>query len=127
VRKAIETMTGLRVVRVDVHVQGVSFEKENKALEKGMQSAALASGESFKQIPEKKDTAREEAPVPPATVELTEDEDEVDRDIEEPEDEAADPEDPEDAGDEAPVEEAPAAEPAAEVQEVQQEQEEKKE
>lgn len=30
VRKAIETMTGLHVVRVDVHVQGVSFEKENK-------------------------------------------------------------------------------------------------
>ena len=28
VRKAIETMTGLHVVRVDVHVQGVSFEKE---------------------------------------------------------------------------------------------------
>lgn len=30
VRKAIETMTGLHVVRVDVHVQGVSFEKETK-------------------------------------------------------------------------------------------------
>ena len=29
VRKAIESMTGLHVVRVDVHVQGVSFEKEN--------------------------------------------------------------------------------------------------
>jgi uncharacterized alkaline shock family protein YloU len=127
VRKAIETMTGLRVVRVDVHVQGVSFEKENKALEKGMQSAALASGESFKQIPEKKETVREEAPVTPTTVELTENEDEEDRDIEEPEDEAADPEDPEDAVDEAPAVEAPAAEHAAEVQEVQQEQEEKKE
>ena len=127
VRKAIETMTGLRVVRVDVHVQGVSFEKENKALEKGMQSAALASGESFKQIPEKKETVREEAPVAPATVELTEDEDEEDRDIEEPEDEVADTEDPEDAVDEAPAEEAPAAEPAAEVQEVPVEQEEKKE
>ena len=32
VRKAIEEMTGLHVVRVDVHVQGVSFEKEQKAL-----------------------------------------------------------------------------------------------
>lgn len=30
VRKAIESMTGLHVVRVDVHVQGVSFEKEQK-------------------------------------------------------------------------------------------------
>ena len=33
VRKAIETMTGLHVVKVDVHVQGVSFEKENAAIE----------------------------------------------------------------------------------------------
>ena len=30
VRKAIETMTGLHVVKVDVHVQGVSFEMEKK-------------------------------------------------------------------------------------------------
>lgn len=28
VRKSIETMTGLHVVRVDVHVQGLNFEKE---------------------------------------------------------------------------------------------------
>ena len=31
VRKAIESMTGLHVVKVDVHVQGVSSEKENQA------------------------------------------------------------------------------------------------
>ena len=36
VRKAIETMTGLHVVRVDVHVQGVSFEKENKDMQAGL-------------------------------------------------------------------------------------------
>lgn len=41
VRKAIEEMTGLHVVRVDVHVQGVSFEKENKALNAGAQNAVL--------------------------------------------------------------------------------------
>lgn len=29
VRHALESMTGLTVVRVDVHVQGVSFEKDN--------------------------------------------------------------------------------------------------
>lgn len=40
VRKAIETMTGLHVVRVDVHVQGVSFDKENKELQAGMESLA---------------------------------------------------------------------------------------
>ena len=30
VRRALESLTGLHVVRVDVHVQGVSFEKEKK-------------------------------------------------------------------------------------------------
>jgi uncharacterized alkaline shock family protein YloU len=120
VRKAIETMTGLRVVRVDVHVQGVSFEKENKALEKGLQSAALASGESFKQIPEKKDAAKVEAPVPPATVELVEDEAEEERDIEEPEDETEDIDDSEEMDDadiEVKAEEVPAAEPKVEEEE----------
>lgn len=43
VRKAIEEMTGLHVVRVDVHVQGVSFEKENSALSAGAQHAVLDS------------------------------------------------------------------------------------
>lgn len=42
VRKAIESMTGLHVVRVDVHVQNVSFEKENKALQAGARSALEA-------------------------------------------------------------------------------------
>ena len=46
VRKAIESMTGLHMVRVDVHVQGVSFEKENKALQSGVESAALEAGET---------------------------------------------------------------------------------
>ena len=45
VRKAIEEMTGLHVVRVDVHVQGVSFEKENKALDAGAQNAVLSPAE----------------------------------------------------------------------------------
>ncbi len=86
VRKAIESMTGLRVVRVDVHVQGVSFEKENKALEKGMQSAALASGETFQKVAGQKMAEQEAAPVPPAKVELVEEEES--RSIQEPEDEA---------------------------------------
>lgn len=44
VRKSIESMTGLHVVRVDVHVQSVSFEKENKALQAGKEQAALVPG-----------------------------------------------------------------------------------
>ncbi len=46
VRKAIESMTGLHVVRVDVHVQSVSFEQDKKALQAGAQQAALAAGEA---------------------------------------------------------------------------------
>ncbi|MBQ8537569.1 MAG: Asp23/Gls24 family envelope stress response protein [Clostridia bacterium] len=61
VRKAIETMTGLHVVRVDIHVQGVSFEQENKALESGQQVANIDSG--FK-------------PMKPMKVELVADEEE---------------------------------------------------
>lgn len=52
VRKAIESMTGLHVVRVDVHVQSVSFEKENSALQAGAASAALEAGEYAAPEPE---------------------------------------------------------------------------
>ena len=47
VRKAIESMTGLHVVRVDVHVQGVSFEKEKQQTEINIEAAkspALTAG-----------------------------------------------------------------------------------
>lgn len=43
IRKSIETMTGLHVLKVDVHVLGVSFEKENKELEQGQEVARLQS------------------------------------------------------------------------------------
>ena len=46
VKKSIESMTGLHVVRVDVHVQGVSFEKENNALQAGAGKAKLESGDA---------------------------------------------------------------------------------
>lgn len=48
VRKAIETMTGLHVVRVDVHVNGVSFEKEKLEEEAGLENAKLADLENAK-------------------------------------------------------------------------------
>lgn len=57
VRKAIESMTDMKVVRVDVHVQGVSFEKENKALNAGAEMANLRAGaEKPAPAPEKKET-----------------------------------------------------------------------
>jgi len=62
VRKAIEEMTGLHVVRVDVHVQGVSFEKENKALDAGAQHAVLE--------PAPVETPLVEAPAEPASEEV---------------------------------------------------------
>lgn len=55
VRKSIESMTGLHVVRVDVHVQGVSFEKEQKSLE-GLESLESLTAQ----------TKPEEAPKQPA-------------------------------------------------------------
>ena len=66
VRKAIESMTGLHVVRVDVHVQGVSFEKENSALQSGADSAVLEAGDAE---PEK---LTEPEPVKPAEEEKSE-------------------------------------------------------
>ena len=54
VRKSLESLTGLHVVRVDVHVQGVSFEKEKKP--------ALTSIEAANR------PSLSEAPVQPADV-----------------------------------------------------------
>ncbi|MBN1778130.1 MAG: Asp23/Gls24 family envelope stress response protein [Clostridiales bacterium] len=45
VRKAIETMTGLHVVRIDVHVNGVSFEKEKLEEETSLENAMLADAQ----------------------------------------------------------------------------------
>ncbi len=39
VRKSIESMTGLRVVRVDIHVQGVSFEKDKQDAQNRLEAA----------------------------------------------------------------------------------------
>lgn len=62
VRRAIESMTGLHVVRVDVHVQGVSFEKENNALTAGAQNAMLSAPEAAAEAPaEEQEEAKTEA------------------------------------------------------------------
>ncbi len=57
VRKAIETMTGLHVVRVDVHVNGVSFEKEKLEEEAGLENAMLSDAQT-PALEEKKDKAK---------------------------------------------------------------------
>lgn len=65
VRKAIESMTGLHVVRVDVHIQGVSFEKENKALQSGVESAALEAGDAEPEKLAEPETTEEAEPEKP--------------------------------------------------------------
>ena len=41
VRKSIESMTGLHVDKVDLHVVGVSFEKENQEMQLSQKAAAV--------------------------------------------------------------------------------------
>ena len=68
VRKAIETMTGLHVVRVDVHVNGVSFEKEKLEAETYLENAMHADIEApepaaaLEDKPEEKKPAEDEKP-----------------------------------------------------------------
>jgi uncharacterized alkaline shock family protein YloU/phage antirepressor YoqD-like protein len=78
VRKSIESMTGLKVVRVDIHVQGVSFEKDKKENQSRIEAANIQhitdSGQDKKsrkaekearqqEISDSKSKIREEKPV----------------------------------------------------------------
>ncbi|MBQ8653883.1 MAG: Asp23/Gls24 family envelope stress response protein [Clostridia bacterium] len=62
IRKSIESMTGLHVVRVDVHVQGVSFEKENNTLTAGREKAVLEAGTPAPKAEAKAEKPAEEQP-----------------------------------------------------------------
>lgn len=69
VRKALESLTGLHVVRVDVHVQGVSFEKEKKAAMSSIEAAnnpvlAAPQPEPVPETPAPEESKAEEAPAP---------------------------------------------------------------
>ena len=75
VRKSIESMTGLHVEKVDLHVVGVSFEKENQEMQLS-QKAAEVSGidEDEEHVTE----AQAEAPAAEEPV-LSDDEDEEEK------------------------------------------------
>lgn len=70
VRKSIESMTGLHVEKVDLHVVGVSFEKENQELQQSQKFAlsleedadqhALEEGAAVQEIPEVQEEAAQE-------------------------------------------------------------------
>lgn len=89
IRKSIETMTGLHVIKVDVHVVGVSFERENKELAQGQEfariqadTAAQAYNESvesvvFTQEEDKEESAEAESAQEPAPESQPEQEDDT--------------------------------------------------
>ena len=81
VKKTVETMSGLEVSHVDVHIQGVSFEKENKEQEELLeQQKAARLATSAKPAAE---SEPEEQPVQPETpFVVTEDDPEDDDDFE---------------------------------------------
>ena len=81
VRKSIETMTGLHVVRVDVHVQGLSFEKEKKENLVGLETL---DG----QAAEKKEAAEPIVVAPAAEAEAAQVEETVEEAVEETTEEA---------------------------------------
>ena len=90
IKKAIETMSGLDVLSVDVHVQGVSFERENRA--------AAELEENQKKLLENSKAAAAESVSPAETVEVP---------AEEP---AAEPEKPEEEDEDEYVIELPEVE-----------------
>lgn len=74
VRKSIESMTGLHVEKVDLHVVGVSFEKENQEMQLS-QRAALTTAEDEEEHAAAETEAEDEQE---ATVELVQTQDEED-------------------------------------------------
>ena len=89
VRKSIETMTGLHVVKVDVHVMGVSFEREAQEQAEGMQRAKMAQTPLVEPEPLDDSFDAEEDEDPPETAaeaeEAPEDDDFDDMESESPE------------------------------------------
>lgn len=84
VKKTVETMSGLEVSHVDVHIQGVSFEKENKEQQELLeQQRAARLATSAKSVEEEKPEEEPKAQVVPETpFVVTEDDPEDDDDFE---------------------------------------------
>ncbi|MGL5692772.1 MAG: Asp23/Gls24 family envelope stress response protein [Peptostreptococcaceae bacterium] len=49
VKNTVETMTGLKVSQVNIHIQGISFKKEKSELEEAKKEAKLAKKEAKKE------------------------------------------------------------------------------
>ena len=63
VKKTVETMSGLEVSHVDVHIQGVSFEKENQEQQELLEQQKAARLASSAKAEEKPEVKAEEKPV----------------------------------------------------------------
>lgn len=112
VKKAIETMSGLTVSSVDVHVQGVSFEREQRSaaeieqkqrlmLQKEQEEAKAEEAKAEAPKPEAP-RAKPEAPKAEETAPAEEEDDEGEYELDlgdEPEDDEAGADKPEDSGD----------------------------
>lgn len=81
VRKSIESMTGLHVEKVDLHVVGVSFEKENQEMQ--LSQKVAMSVEDMEEEHTATEEPAEETAVENAPVELVEDEEIDDLDADE--------------------------------------------
>lgn len=79
VRKSIESMTGLHVEKVDLHVVGVSFEKENQEMQLSQQ-AALTSAEEEEEHAAAETEAEDAQEVTVELVETPEEQDEGEQD-----------------------------------------------
>lgn len=77
VKKTVETMSGLEVSHVDVHIQGVSFEKENQEQQELLEqqkAARLASSAKAEEKPEVKAEEKPAVVVPETPFVVTADE-----------------------------------------------------
>lgn len=94
VRKSIESMTGLHVEKVDLHVVGVSFEKENQEMQQSQKLALTIEEE--KEQPAIEEAAEETTDEPQAEAPLEEEaEGETDDAQEEPQEAGEQPADDE--------------------------------
>lgn len=83
VKKTVETMSGLEVSHVDVHIQGVSFEKENKEQQELLEQQKAARLATSAPAEEQKADEEPAAPVVPETpFVVTDDNPEEDDDFE---------------------------------------------
>jgi len=89
VKKAIETMSGLEVTGVNVYVQGVSFEKENRAAAEieARQRLMLQKKQEEERAAQEEEAVEQAAAAAPETVEPAEEEDEGEYVLELPGDE----------------------------------------